>query len=151
MSGSSRETSSSSSEKSTVGLIVDILNDGQTLLLQEIQLAKHEIQDAVRKAVAAAVSLAVSGTIALFGGLLLVLMLVYLLNAVTELPLWACYGTVGVLLFVIAAALNKVIAAALINVCAKKVKDIHIVPVRTVETLKENVQWFKEIATSSKI
>ena len=56
---SSRETFSSSPEKGMVGLIVDILNDGQTLLLQDIQLAKHEIQDEVRKNVAAGVSLAV--------------------------------------------------------------------------------------------
>jgi uncharacterized membrane protein len=143
MSGSSRETLSSSSEKSMAGLIVDILNDGQTLLLQEIQLAKHEIQDEVRKTVAAALSLAIGGAIALFAGLVLVLMLVHLLNAVTELPLWACYATVGLIL--------SAITAALISIAAKKLKDIHLVPVRTVETLKENVQWFKEIATSRKI
>jgi hypothetical protein len=126
-----------------VGLIVDILGDGQTLLLQEIQLAKHEIQDEVRKTVTAAVSLAAGAAIALIGGLLLVLMLVHLLKAVTELPLWACYATVGVLL--------SAIAAALINIAVKKLRHIHLVPVRTVETLKENVQWFKEIATSSRI
>lgn len=145
MAGSSRETfsSSSSSEKTMAGLIVDILNDGQTLLFQEIQLAKHEIQDEVRKTVAASVSLAAGAAIALVGGLLIVLMLVHLLNAVTELPLWACYAIVGVLL--------SVIAGVLINVAVKKLKDIHIVPARTVETLKENVQWFKEIATSSRI
>jgi hypothetical protein len=143
MAGSSRETFSSSSEKSMAGLIVDILNDGQTLLLQEIQLAKHEIQDEVRKTVAAGVSLAAGAAIALVGGLLLVLMLVHLLNAVTELPLWACYATVGVLL--------SVIAAVLISVAIKKLRNIRMVPARTVETLKENVQWFKEIATSSRI
>ncbi len=143
MSESSRETLSSSSGKSMAGLIVDILSDGHTLLLQEIQLAKHEIQDEVRKTVTAAVSVAAGGAIALIGGLLLVLMLVHLLKAFTELPLWACYATVGMLL--------SVISAALIYVAVKKARDIHIVPVRTVETLKENVQWFKEIATSSKI
>ena len=149
MAGPSRETFSSSSEKSSsseqsmAGLVVDILTDGQTLLLQEIQLAKHEIQDEVRKTAAAAVSLGAGVAVALFAGLLLVFMLVHLLNAVTPMPLWACYATVGVLL--------SVIAAVLINIAVKKLKDIHLVPVRTVETLKENVQWFKEIATSSKI
>jgi hypothetical protein len=143
MSGFPRETLSSSSEKSMVGLIGDILTDGQTLLLQEIQLAKHEIQDEVRKSVAAAVSLAGGAAIAFFGVLLLVLMLVHLLKAFTELPLWACYAAVGVVL--------AAIAGVLIAVAVKKLKDIHLVPVRTVETLKENVQWFKEIATSSKI
>jgi hypothetical protein len=141
MSGPARETLSP--EQGMVGLIVDILTDGQTLLLQEIQLAKHEIQDEVRKTVAAAVSLAAGASLALVGALLLVLMLVHLLNALTELPLWACYATVG--------GFFAVMAAVLITAAVKKVRAIHIVPVRTVETLKENVQWFKEIATSSKI
>ena len=141
---STRETlSPASSEKSMAALIVDIVNDGQTLLLQEIQLAKHELQDELRKTIAAAVSLAAGAAIALFGGLLLVLMLVHLLKAFTELPLWGCYAVVGVFL--------AGIAAAMISVGVKKLTAVHIIPVRTVETLKENVQWFKEIATSSKI
>jgi uncharacterized membrane protein required for colicin V production len=70
-------------------------------------------------------------------------MLVHLLKAVTELPLWACYGAVGG--FLIIAAMTLFVSGT------KKVKQLHVVPTRTVETLKENVQWLKEIATSSRM
>jgi hypothetical protein len=131
------------SDRSTIALIADILTEAQTLLAQEIQLAKHEFRDEVRKATSALVSLAVGIGIALFGLLLLMLMLVYLLNAGTDLPLWACYGIVG--------GLFAAIAATLVVVAVKSFQGIHLVPIRTVETLKENIQWFKELATSSRI
>ena len=131
------------SDRSTIALIADILTEAQTLLAQEIQLAKHEFRDEVRKTTTALVSLAAGIGIALFGVLLLVLMLVHLLNAGTDLPLWACYGIVGGVL--------AAVAVTLVALAVKSFKGIHFVPVRTVETLKENIQWFKELATSSRM
>jgi len=126
-----------------VALIGDILADAHTLLLQELQLAKHELQEEARKTLSASLALGSGIFLALFGGLFLLFMLVYLLNALTELPLWACYGSIGGLLVIA--------AIALLVFGMKRVKQVQVLPVRTVETLKENVQWFKEIATSSKI
>ena len=126
-----------------VALIGDILADAYTLLLQELQLAKHELQEEARKTLSASLALGSGIFLALFGGLFLLFMLVYLLNALTELPLWACYGSIGGLLVIA--------AIALLVFGVKRVKQVQVLPVRTVETLKENVQWFKEIATSSKI
>ena len=126
-----------------VALIGDILADAHTLLLQELQLAKHELQEESRKTLSASLALGSGIILALFGGLFLLFMLVYLLNALTELPLWACYGSIGGLLVIA--------AIALLVFGMKRVKQVQVLPVRTVETLKENVQWFKEIATSSKI
>ena len=126
-----------------VALIGDILADAHTLLLQELQLAKHELQEEARKTLSASLALGSGIFLALFGGLFLLFMLVYLLNALTELPLWACYGSIGGLLVIA--------AIALLVFGIKRVKQVQVLPVRTVETLKENVQWFKEIATSSKI
>jgi hypothetical protein len=37
------------------------------------------------------------------GGLLIVLMVVHLLDAFTDLPLWGCYGIVGIVLLTIGA------------------------------------------------
>ena len=124
-------------------LIGDILADAYTLLLQELQLAKHELQEEARKTLSASLALGSGIFLALFGGLFLLFMLVYLLNALTELPLWACYGSIGGLLVIA--------SIALLVFGMKRVKQVQVLPVRTVETLKENVQWFKEIATSSKI
>ena len=126
-----------------VALIGDILADAYTLLLQELQLAKHELQEEARKTLSASLALGSGIFLALFGGLFLLFMLVHLLNALADLPLWACYGSIGGLLVIA--------AIALLVFGIKRVKQVQVLPVRTVETLKENVQWFKEIATSSKI
>jgi carbon starvation protein CstA len=131
------------SDRSTIALIADILTDARTLLAQEIELAKHEFRNEVRTAASALVSLAAGIGIAVFGVLLLMLMLVHLLKAGTDLPLWACYGIVGGLL--------AGVAVMLVALAVKRFKGIHLVPVRTVETLKENIQWFKELATSSRM
>ena len=128
---------------SVVALISEIVADGYTLLLQELELAKHEFQEEGRKTKTAALALGSGLTLAVFGGLFILLMLVHLLKALTELPLWACYGSLGGLLIIV--------AMTLFISGMKKVKQIQVVPARTVETLKENVQWFKEIATSSRI
>jgi uncharacterized membrane protein required for colicin V production len=128
---------------SLVALISEIVADAYTLVLQELQLAKHEFQEEGRKTATAARALGSGLTCAVFGGLFILLMLVHLLKAVTELPLWACYGAVGGLLII--AAMTLFVSGT------KKVKQIHVVPTRTVETLKENVQWLKEIATSSRM
>jgi len=33
----------------------------------------------------------------------------------------------------------------------KRFKQLHIIPARTIETVKENVRWFKEIAMSGRM
>ena len=126
-----------------VSLISEIVADAYTLVLQELRLARHEFQEEGRKTATAALALGSGLTLAVFGGLFILLMLVHLLKALTELPLWACYGSLGGLLIIV--------AMTLFISGMKKVKQIQVVPARTVETLKENVQWFKEIATSSRI
>ena len=126
-----------------VSLISEIVADAYTLVLQELRLARHEFQEEGRKTKTAALALGSGLTLAVFGGLFILLMLVHLLKALTELPLWACYGSLGGLLIIV--------AMTLFISGMKKVKQIHVVPTRTVETLKENVQWFKDIATSSKM
>jgi len=132
-----------SSAKSVLGLIGDILTDAQTLLMQEIQLAKHELQEEGRKTLSGSLAVASGIFLALFGGVFLLFMLVYLLNSLTELPLWACFGIIGGLLVTV--------AITLLAFGVSRVKQVKMIPARTVETLKENVQWFKDIATSSKI
>jgi len=128
---------------SVVSLISEIVADAYTLVLQELKLAKHEFQEEGRKTATAALALGSGLTFAVFGGLFILLMLVHLLKAVTELPLWACYGAVGGLLIIA--------AMTLFVLGTKKLKQIHVIPTRTVETLKENVQWLKEIATSNRM
>lgn len=121
-------------------LLSGLAHDMKVLTLQELRLAKNEVQEELGKAKTAAASLAVGIGLAAIGGLLLILMLVHLLQALTDLPLWACYGIVGGLL-----AGGGV---ALLLRAKERAGSIHVLPVRTFETIKENVAWIKEEVTS---
>ena len=68
-------------------------------------------------------------------------MLVHLLQALTALPLWACYGIVGGLL---AAG-----GIGLLVLGTQTLAQLHLVPQDTVETMKENVEWLKEQVTAN--
>jgi hypothetical protein len=133
----------SSSEPSLAQLVTGIVNDAKELLRQELALAKHEIREDLRKTKAAMLSLSIGIGVAAIGGLLLILMLVHLLNALAGLPLWACYGIVG--------GLFIIIGGVLLLIAKNTIARIDVVPPQTVETMKENVQWIKERATSDRI
>jgi hypothetical protein len=117
-------------------LLTALMNDAMTLLRQEVALAKHELRAELWNIILAVVSLGVGGGIAAIGGLLLILMLVHLLQALTALPLWACYGIVG--------GLFAVVGGVLLLLGKQKLARMHLVPQDTAETMKENVQWIKE-------
>jgi hypothetical protein len=106
-------------------------------------LAKHEIREDLRKTKTAMVSLGIGIGVAAIGGLLLILMLVHLLQALAGLPLWACYGIVG--------GLFVIVGGVLLLIAKNTIARIDVVPQQTVETMKENVQWIKERATSDRI
>lgn len=118
-------------------LVGDIVTDAQNLLKQELALAKREITEEIDKAKEAAISLAIGAGILALGGVLLCFMLVYLLNwAFPEyLPLWGCFAIVGGML----AAAGGIILA----VGTKRAGAIHLVPERTLNTMKDNVKWIK--------
>jgi len=119
-----------------------IANDATELLLQEITLTKLEVQYELRKAKSAAIALGIGiGTIAA-GGILVMLMLVHVLDALTVVPLWGCYGIVGGVLVV----LGGVALAAGKN----KEKELDTVPQRTVKKLKESAPWLTKQTTSDK-
>jgi hypothetical protein len=122
------------------GLLDGLLKDLKTLVVQELRLATHEVREELGKAKSAAISLAAGLGLVAVGGLLLILMLVHLLQALTDLPLWACYAIVG---GAIAGA-----GAWLLIKAKSAVEDIHVIPLRTVQTMKENVSWIREEVTS---
>ena len=76
------------SEPTLAQLVHGLVSDAKLLMRQELALAKHEIQGEVGKTKTALVSLGVGIGITAVGGLLLIVMLVHLLNALTEWPLW---------------------------------------------------------------
>jgi hypothetical protein len=120
-------------EPSIVALLGGIASDAKELLLQEVAQIKLEVQYELRKAKTTAVALGIGiGTIAA-GGMLLMLMVVHVLDAVTVVPLWGCYGIVGGVLVVIG---GVVLAAG-----KTKAKELDALPEWTVEGVKESAPW----------
>jgi hypothetical protein len=102
-------------------------------------LTKLEVQDKLRKAKTAAIARGIGVGVVAIGGMLLMLRLVQMLAAFTEIPLWGCYGIVGGELVVLGGSL---LAAG-----KRQAEEIDVVPQRTLETMKENVQWLTEQTT----
>jgi putative superfamily III holin-X len=131
------------SEPTLAQLMHGLVNDAKLLMRQELALAKHEMQEEVRKTKTAMVSLGAGIGIAAVGGLLLIVMLVHLLNALTEWPLWICYGIIG--------GVCAIAGGVLLYRGKRHMSQIDMVPQQTVETMKENVRWIKEKTISEQI
>jgi hypothetical protein len=123
-------------------LIGGIVGDAQELVRQEIALARQEIREEISTAKNAGVKLGIAGAVLAIGGLLLVLMLAQALADLLDWPIWAGYGLVGLVL--------AVAGYILLSSAQKQIKEIRPVPEKTVETLKENVEWIKDRTTSDK-
>ena len=104
-------------------------------------MAKHEMQQELRKLVKAAIQSGVAAVLGLLAVSLLCLTLVYVLHSL-GLPLWASYGLVALLALAAAGALAYAVM--------KLGSTLRLWPFRTLRTLKEDVQWIKEQVLSPK-
>ena len=128
-------------EPSTTGLLGGIISDFGDLIKQEIRFAKAEFKSDFTKTREAATALGIGVGVASLSGLLLLWMLVHLLHWLTSpagtdlatLPLWACFGIVGLVF--------GVIGGALIMSGIHKFQSNNPLPDQTAQTIKENVQW----------
>jgi putative superfamily III holin-X len=127
---------------SLAALLGGIMKDAKDLLVQELMLAKLEGHDEVRQIKTAALSLGIGVGVAAVGGILLSVMLVHMLAAYTDIPLWGCYGIVG--------SVFGVLGWVLLASGKHKIEEIDVMP-QTVETMKENAQWLREQMTSDTI
>ena len=127
---------------SLMALLGGILNDAKDLLVQELTLARLEGQDELRQIKTAALLLGIGIGVSTVGGMLLSLMLVHMLVAYTDVPLWGCYGIVG--------SVVAVLGGVLLAAGTHKAEGIDVLP-QTVETMKENAQWLTEQMTSDMI
>jgi hypothetical protein len=125
------------SEPSMASLVTGIVSDTQTLIKQEVALARHEVKDEIHKAVQAGASLGIGVGFVAIGGLLLLFMLAHLLNWALALDLshFAGFGIIG--------GLALVIGIGLLFYAKGRAGDIHVVPPQTAETMKETAQWIK--------
>ena len=121
-------------ERSVSEVFQDILRNFQEMLRSEIRLAKVEIRGEVKQAVSSGVWIAAGAIAAMSAWSFLVWALAFALA--TRMSMWA--ATLIVALAMAAAA------AVLIMAGIRRAKRIHPIPERTVESVKENLQWIKQ-------
>jgi len=119
-----------------MSLVSGILDDARALMRQEAQLLKDEVKLELSKAGRAASGFGIGAVLAGVGALFLLLMLVHGLAEWFAWPLWVCYGLVG------AASIG--LGIALILRAQALAGSVQTTPHRSLQTMKENVQWIKE-------
>jgi uncharacterized membrane protein YqjE len=120
-------------ERSVSDVLQDIVRNLQDMVRSEIRLAKVEIREEARRAISSGIWIAVGTVGAVSAWIFLLWTLAYALA--TRMPMWAATLVVAV---VMAAA-----AAVLIMGGIRSAKRIQPIPERTVESVKENLEWMK--------
>jgi hypothetical protein len=98
-----QEAAQKVSKPSVISLVRDIINDARDLVFAQYEYRKYQALQQADKVKTLAIWLGVGVALTGAGGLLIVLMIVHLLHAFTDLPLWGCYGVVGIILLAIGA------------------------------------------------
>lgn len=122
--------------RSFAEVLQDIVANVQTIIRSEVRLAKTEITEEAAKAGRAGGMIAGGVVAALFTVWLLLLTILFALA--TVMPMWGA----ALLLFVLMAAATAILLAT----GKKRFKTVHATPEKTIETMKENVQWVKSQA-----
>jgi hypothetical protein len=123
-------------ERSVGELFGQLSQDLGLLVRQEAQLAKTEVQEKLTRATGNLISLAAGGLVALVGGLALTAAIILLLVDPVGLDPWLAAALVGVLL--------AVVGGVMLRSALEQLKHIDPTPRRTVETIKDDIQWAKE-------
>jgi len=123
------------SPQSMTALLGGIIGDIQTLIRQEITLARVEIQKEWDKAKVAAGSMMAGAVVLALGAVLLCVAAACALHEAAALPWWASFLIVGGVL--------ALAGGVLLYFGRSKAAEVNIVPPQTAETMKENVQWIR--------
>jgi hypothetical protein len=123
-------------ERSIGELFGELSQDVAMLVRQEAQLAKTEMQQKLSKVTTDLVALATGGVVLLLGGLALTAMLILLLVDPIGLDPWLAALIVG--------AIFGLVGWLMVQRGLTNLKRIDPTPRRTVESIKDDIQWAKE-------
>jgi hypothetical protein len=126
-------------ERSAAEIIQDVMKDAGEVVRGEVRLAKAEFGEKISQAGKAGGLFGGAALCGLMGFAALVFAAIVALSMVV--PTWAAASIVGVLLICLAGALYAGGRA--------KLKDVTPVPERTVQTLKDDIEWAKHPTKSS--
>ncbi|HTA67469.1 MAG TPA: phage holin family protein [Bryobacteraceae bacterium] len=121
-------------DRSFSELLHDIIRNVQEIVRSEVRLAKIEIREEAAKTRASLVLLGAGALTGFFAILFLLLMIASALALV--MANWAAALVVGAAL--------AVAAGVMLMGGVKSFQRIHPTPQRTVETIKENIEWAKQ-------
>lgn len=124
-------------EDRSIGELFGQLSQDMTLLFrQELQLARAEMSEKISRVTSNLVSVVAGGFVAYVGALALVAALILGLHEAADISPWVSALIVGVIF--------AVAGYVMLNRGLKELKRVDLAPRRTVETLKDDVQWAKE-------
>ena len=123
-------------DRSIGELFSQLTHDLGVLVRQEAELAKTEMTTKVSRLTGNAASLAVGGVVAFVGALALVTALILGLAEIGISP-WLASLLVGAAL--------AIAGYMMIQQGRARLKEVNLKPKRTIETLKDDVQWAKEL------
>ena len=115
-------------------VLQDILRNLQEIVRSEVRLAKAEIRDEAVQAGSSALWVAAGAVTALCAWMFLSWTAVYALAVF--MSMWAATLAVAVTL--------AIVAGVLLVIGVRRFKRMQPIPARTVETLKENLDWMKQ-------
>jgi uncharacterized membrane protein YqjE len=121
-------------ERSVSDVLQDILRNLQEMVRSEVRLAKVEIRDEVRRAVSSSIWIVAGVVGALSAWIFLLWTVTY--SLATRMSMWAATLVVAVVM--------ACIASVLVIGGIRKVRRIQPIPERTVESVKENLEWMKQ-------
>jgi MFS family permease len=129
-------------DASLSALLSGIVGDAQELVRKEIALARQEIREEISAAKNAGTALAIAGAVLAIGGIFLLITLALGLADLFDWPSWAGFGLVGLV--------SAIVGAVLLASARQRLQEVHPLPERTVETMKENIEWIKDRTSSDK-
>ncbi|HSH21604.1 MAG TPA: phage holin family protein [Candidatus Caenarcaniphilales bacterium] len=122
-------------DRSLGELFAELSQQTSTLVKKEIELARHEVTRSVTSLGRDAAMIGAGGAIAYAGGIVLLIGIAWLLTFI-GLPVWLSFVLVG--------GITVAIGAFLAMRAMQAMKKTKLVPERTVETVKEDVEWAKD-------
>lgn len=123
-------------ERSLGELFGQLTQDMTLLVRQEVQLARTEMSEKLSRFATNLISVATGGFVAYLGGLALVAALILAVRDLANISLALSALIVGAVL--------AIVGYVMLQRGVKEIKRVDLAPRRTVETLKDDVQWAKE-------
>jgi hypothetical protein len=121
-------------DRTVADIIQDMVRDIQEIFRSEIRLAKAEVSEKVSHASGAAALFAGAGAAGLLAGM------TFVCAVVAFLAMWLAIWLAALIVAIVLGASALVLYAA----ARSRMKEIDPVPEKTIETVKEDVEWAKQ-------